>query len=86
MPKRTSPGWRSPLGRLRVFSGDELCRLLAGHGFQNVRQKGSHVIMQKAIPGSTISVPVPSHREIRIGTLKSIVRQSRLPVAFFELP
>jgi predicted RNA binding protein YcfA (HicA-like mRNA interferase family) len=56
------------------------------HGFRNVRQKGSHIIMQKQIPGGTITVPVPNHREIRIGTLKSIIRQSRLPSALFELP
>jgi predicted RNA binding protein YcfA (HicA-like mRNA interferase family) len=72
------------LGRLKVFSGAELCRLLGAHGFQVVRQKGSHVIMQKTVPGSTITVPVPNHREIRVGTLKSIVRQSKLATALFE--
>ena len=56
------------------------------HGFRNVRQKGSYIMMQKQIPGGTITVPVPNHREIRIGTLKSISRQSRLPSALFELP
>jgi predicted RNA binding protein YcfA (HicA-like mRNA interferase family) len=54
------------------------------HGFHNVRQKGSHIILQKQFPGGTITVPVPNHREIRIGTLKSIIRQSRLPSALFE--
>jgi predicted RNA binding protein YcfA (HicA-like mRNA interferase family) len=58
--------------------------LLGAHGFQAVRQKGSHVIMQKPVPGSTITVPVPNHREIRIGTLKAIVRQSKLPSELFE--
>ena len=77
-------GWRLALGRLRVFSGAELCRLLDEHKFQIVRQKGSHVIMQKAVSGSTITVPVPNHREIRIGTLKSIIRQSKLAVELFE--
>jgi predicted RNA binding protein YcfA (HicA-like mRNA interferase family) len=56
------------------------------HGFRNVRQKGSHIILQKQVQGGTITVPVPNHREIRIGTLKSIVRQSRLPSALFEQP
>lgn len=74
------------MGRLRIFSGAELCRLLGGHGFKVVRQKGSHIILQKQIPGSTITVPVPHHREIRLGTLKSIIRQSKLPAALFERP
>lgn len=72
------------MGRLKVLSGAELCRLLGGQGFQAVRQKGSHIIMQKVVPGSTITVPVPNHREIRIGTLKSIIRQSKLPAELFE--
>lgn len=72
------------MGRLRVFSGAELCRLLGGHGFRIVRQKGSHIILQKQIPGSTVTVPVPNHREIRLGTLKSIIRQSKLSPALFE--
>jgi predicted RNA binding protein YcfA (HicA-like mRNA interferase family) len=40
--------------------------------------------MQKRIPGSTITVPVPDHKELRIGTLQSIIRQSQLPRALFE--
>jgi len=74
------------LGRLRVFSASELCRLLAEHGFQIIRQRGSHIILQKQVPGSTITVPIPNDREIRIGTLKSIIRQSKLPSALFESP
>ena len=70
--------------RLRVFSGAELCRLLETHGFQNVRQRGSHVVMQKRRASATITVPVPTHREIRIGTLQSIIRQSGLSKKLFE--
>jgi predicted RNA binding protein YcfA (HicA-like mRNA interferase family) len=41
--------------------------------------------MQKRTPGSTITVPVPDHKELRIGTLQSIIRQSQLPRALFEV-
>jgi predicted RNA binding protein YcfA (HicA-like mRNA interferase family) len=40
--------------------------------------------MQKRIPGSTITFPVPNHAEIKRGTLKSIIRQSQLPISEFE--
>jgi predicted RNA binding protein YcfA (HicA-like mRNA interferase family) len=40
--------------------------------------------MQKKIPGSTITVPVPNHNELKRGTLKSIIRQSQLPSSEFE--
>ena len=72
------------MGRLRVFSGKELCRLLSQHGFQQVRQRGSHAVMQKRTEATTVTVPVPLHDEIRIGTLQSIIRQSGLPRRLFE--
>lgn len=73
------------MGKLRVFSGKQLCRLLEQHGFVNIRQRGSHVVMQKKSESSTITVPVPIHPTIRIGTLQSIIRQSQLPHELFEV-
>ena len=70
--------------KLRVLSGKEVCGILAKHGFQKVRTKGSHIAMQKKLPKSTITVPVPNHKEIRIGTLQSIIRQSGIPKIEFE--
>lgn len=43
-----------------------------------------YITMQKAIETSTITVPVPLHSEIRIGTLMSIIRQSGIPRSEFE--
>jgi len=69
---------------MRVLSGKEVCQIFVRHGFQNVRQRGSHVIMQKKDGNSTITVPVPNHKEIKVGTLKSIIRQSQLSAKEFE--
>lgn len=73
------------MGKLRVLSGRECCRILAANGFDEVRQSASHIVMQKRAEGAgTITVPVPDHRELRTGTLLSIIRQSGLPRALFE--
>lgn len=72
------------MGKLRVLSGKEVCEILASQGFSEVRQRGSHIVMQKRLEGSTITVPVPNHKEIRIGTLQSIIRQSGLEKNLFE--
>ena len=72
------------MGRLRVLSGSQVCAILAQHGFIEVRQRGSHVVMQKRLPDTTITVPVPSHPELRAGTLQSIIRQSGIPRSEFE--
>jgi predicted RNA binding protein YcfA (HicA-like mRNA interferase family) len=66
--------------KLRVFSGAELCELLSRHGFERVRQRGSHVVMRRG----KVSLPVPLHREIDRGTLRGIIRQSGLPRSLFE--
>lgn len=72
------------MGKLRVLSGDEVCVILAQHGFVKVRQRGSHVIMQQTDDAGTTTVPVPLHRELRRGTLGSIIRQSGLARTVFE--
>jgi len=72
------------LARLRVLSGSAACRILEGNGFRLVRQRGSHAIMQKGVGNSTVSVPVPLHDELKIGTLLAIIRQSSLPRSLFE--
>lgn len=72
------------MARLRVMSGREACGILAAHGFVEVRRRGSHIVMQKEEAGGTTTVPVPDHRELRIGTLLSIIRQSELSRTLFE--
>lgn len=72
------------MSKLRVLSGQQVCDILARHGFIPVRQRGSHIVMQKRLPATTVTVPVPNHSELRIGTLQSIIRQSGLPRSEFE--
>jgi predicted RNA binding protein YcfA (HicA-like mRNA interferase family) len=70
--------------KLRVLSGRDMCKILAQHGFEKVRQKGSHIIMQKQQANTTITIPVPDHEELKTGTLLGIIRQSELPRSLFE--
>jgi predicted RNA binding protein YcfA (HicA-like mRNA interferase family) len=71
--------------KLRVLSGRDVCAILARHGFVEARRRGSHVVMQKHAEGTTTTVPVPDHDELRTGTLLSIIRQSGLPRSLFEV-
>ncbi len=73
------------MARLRSLSGREACRILESHGFSEVRRRGSHVVMQRRLGGSTVTVPVPDHAELKTGTLLSIIRQSRIPRSEFEV-
>jgi predicted RNA binding protein YcfA (HicA-like mRNA interferase family) len=72
------------LGKLRILSGKEVCNILKKHGFIEIRRRGSHVAMQRKEEDSTVTVPVPDHKEIRTGTLLSIIRQSGVARSEFE--
>jgi predicted RNA binding protein YcfA (HicA-like mRNA interferase family) len=72
------------LGKLRVLSGKVICKILQDNGFTEVRQKGSHIVMQKVIEDSTLTAIVPNHLSVKLGTLMSIIRQSQLPRSLFE--
>lgn len=73
------------MGKLRVLSGRAVCAILSANGFSPVRQSGSHVILQKQTENeATITVPVPDHATLAIGTLQAIIRQSGLSRALFE--
>ncbi|MEE8484596.1 MAG: type II toxin-antitoxin system HicA family toxin [Nitrospinota bacterium] len=73
------------MSKLKIISGRKVCGILADNGFEEIRKRGSHIVMQKKTGKSTVTVPVPDHKEIRPGTLLSIIRQSGLLRSLFEV-
>jgi predicted RNA binding protein YcfA (HicA-like mRNA interferase family) len=63
---------------LPAVSGREVIRALRRAGFVELRQKGSHVSLEKRTPDGYWRTVVPVHREIRPGTLSDILNQSGL--------
>ena len=62
------------MAKLPVLSGKELIALLKGAGFEQVRQKGSHVSLRKG----AYKTVVPFHDELAKGTLMGIMKQCGL--------
>ena len=62
------------MSKLPIISGRALVRALRGVGFEFDRQKGSHMILYRADPVTTLSVP--DHRELDRGTLRALLRQA----------
>ncbi|MFZ0052618.1 MAG: type II toxin-antitoxin system HicA family toxin [Desulfobaccales bacterium] len=60
--------------KLPKISGADLMKALKKAGFKFVRQKGSHVSMQKG-PYKTV---IPLHEELARGTLLAILKQCGL--------
>jgi predicted RNA binding protein YcfA (HicA-like mRNA interferase family) len=71
-------------GRLPVASGKDVLRALRSAGFVIDRIVGSHHVM--VFPGDltrTVVVPVHGNRDLKPGTLRSIIRQAGLTVDDF---
>jgi len=66
------------MAKLPSISAKDLLKVLEKEGFQILRQKGSHVILQKRTPQEVITTVVPYHSEIAKGTLKSILRKTKI--------
>jgi predicted RNA binding protein YcfA (HicA-like mRNA interferase family) len=64
--------------KLPVISGKELIAALKKAGFVEMRQKGSHVSLEKITFDKTYRTVVPMHQELAIGTLLDILQQTGL--------
>ncbi len=85
MARCMSLSWKSRLGKLKALSGKQVCSILAAHGFEKVRQRGSHVVMQRQTDEGSTTIPVPDHKELKTGTLLSIIRQCGVPRSEFKV-
>jgi predicted RNA binding protein YcfA (HicA-like mRNA interferase family) len=61
------------------ISGQELARILVRVGFVVNRQKGSHIVLRRDQPYAR--VVVPDHKQMRLGTLRQILKEAGLTVA-----
>ena len=59
-------------------SGQRLVRALKRAGFVELRQKGSHVSLEKRTPDKVYKTVVPMHSTLAKGTLADILKQCGL--------
>lgn len=59
---------------------DQVVRALRRDGWVVVRQRGSHIRLQKHTPDETLKLILPAHRPIKRSTLSHILKQARLTV------
>jgi predicted RNA binding protein YcfA (HicA-like mRNA interferase family) len=63
---------------MKSVSGKYLCKILEQHGWRLQRISGSHYIYEKDGVEAIAVVPVHANRDMRIGTLKTILRATGL--------
>lgn len=70
---------------LSEVSGRQAIRALEQLGFEQVRQRGSHVILRKQTSMGEVGCVIPLHKELAIGTLRGILKQADVtPTEFME--
>ena len=62
---------------------EKVINALRRNGWVVVRQKGSHVRLQKHTENKTLKLIVPAHRPIKRSTLSHIIKQANLTVDDF---
>jgi len=62
--------------KLPIISGSDLVKVLSRLGFQHIRTRGSHAILKRQTVNGSKTIPVPLHKELAKGTLKSIMNQA----------
>lgn len=63
---------------------DQVIRALQRDGWIVVRQRGSHIRLQKHTTTETLKLTVPAHRPIKRTTLSHILKQARLTIERFN--
>ena len=69
--------------KLPSLSGERVIRALKRAGFVELRQKGSHVSLEKRTGDQVFKTVVPMHSELAKGTLSDILKQCGLKLEEF---
>ncbi|MEQ8192317.1 MAG: type II toxin-antitoxin system HicA family toxin, partial [Candidatus Eremiobacterota bacterium] len=61
-----------------------IIRALQKDGWIIVRQKGSHIRLQKRVDDNTLKITVPAHNPVKISTLSHIQKQAGMNIERFS--
>ncbi len=67
------------------LSYEKLIKALQRDGWVVVRQKGSHIRLQKHIKKEVLKLTIPAHKPIKRSTLSHILKQARISVDQLKL-
>ncbi|WP_299411408.1 type II toxin-antitoxin system HicA family toxin [Acaryochloris sp. IP29b_bin.148] len=63
---------------MRSVSGKQLCKIVERKGWILKRVTGSHHIYAKVDVGEILSIPVHKNRDLKIGTLRALMKIAQL--------
>lgn len=68
------------MSKVPSLSYDKVIAALKRDGWVVVRQRGSHIRLQKHTRAEVLKLTIPAHRPIKRSTLSHILKQARLSV------
>lgn len=72
------------MSKVPSLNYERVIHALRRDGWLVIRQKGSHIRLQKRTPEELFKLTVPAHRPIKRSTLAHILKQAKLSVADFN--
>ena len=63
---------------MKSISGKKLCKIVEGKGWMLKKITGSHHIYEKPNENKIVSIPVHRNQDLKLGTLKSIMKIAEL--------
>jgi len=69
------------MGKLGNISGKEAAKVFQRIGWVPIGQVGSHLVLVKE--GSRANLSIPQHKELSVGTLRSLIRNAGMTVDQF---
>jgi predicted RNA binding protein YcfA (HicA-like mRNA interferase family) len=69
--------------RVPSLAYDRVIRALRRDGWVVVRQRGSHIRLQKTTRDEVLKIIVPAHHPIKASTLSHILKQAHLTLEHF---
>ena len=69
------------MGKLGNISGKDAAKVFEKFGWIIIGQVGSHLVMVK--PGVRANLSIPQHKELSVGTLRSLIRNAGMTVDEF---
>ncbi|MGH3087781.1 MAG: type II toxin-antitoxin system HicA family toxin [Rubrobacteraceae bacterium] len=66
------------------LSYEKIIRALQRDGWIIVRQRGSHIRLQKRTEDETQKITVPAHKPVKRSTLSRILKQARMDLDHFS--
>lgn len=71
------------MSKLPSLPYQRIIRALQKAGWVVVRQRGSHIRLQKRVQGEPLKITVPAHHPVKRSTLAHILKQARLDLEEF---